>query len=165
MTRDFNKQTRSQAKLRRVLLVIDELAPLRMWLAVDEVTAKVVDRLGETVSYRTIERDLYLLESLGMAEREYEQNTPGRHVRWRLRLRSSEFLQVAALGVVDRPWNALPVIRSGNSRKRLTEGQARRIKFSKEPSKVLARRYGVTEQTVNSIRSGRTWAHLKRKAG
>lgn len=47
-----------------------------------------------------------------------------------------------------------------HSRAKLTEAQARQIKYSDEASSVLATRYGVAPQHVWQIRTGKKWAHI-----
>ena len=43
---------------------------------------------------------------------------------------------------------------------KLTEKQAREIKDSKEHKSVLATRYGVTENSISNVISGKTWRHI-----
>jgi hypothetical protein len=43
---------------------------------------------------------------------------------------------------------------------KLTKEQVRIIRERKEPAKVIAARFGVTQWTVFDIRKGRSWAHL-----
>ena len=47
-----------------------------------------------------------------------------------------------------------------NKSAKLTETQARAIKKSREPVRVVAARYGVSIFTVSAIRTGKRWAHL-----
>ena len=44
---------------------------------------------------------------------------------------------------------------------KLTEAQARDIKFSTEPGVTLAQRHNISTATVSAIRKGRLWAHLE----
>jgi len=43
---------------------------------------------------------------------------------------------------------------------KLTEDQAREIKYSKEKSKVLEAKFGISRGQVANIRSGKSWGHL-----
>jgi group I intron endonuclease len=43
---------------------------------------------------------------------------------------------------------------------KLTEEQAREIKFSKEKSKVLEAKFGISRTQVTNIRSGKSWGHI-----
>lgn len=43
---------------------------------------------------------------------------------------------------------------------KLTEVQAREIKHSKEKSKVLEARFGVSRAQVSNIRNGKSWGHI-----
>lgn len=56
---------RAQTKLRRTLIMIDQLAALRHPATAAELQQRLADR-GERVHIRTINRDLQLLTSLGM---------------------------------------------------------------------------------------------------
>lgn len=95
------KSQRAQSKVRRILLLVDTLAPFRYWHDTARIGQLVSDRLGEVVSKRTIERDLHLLQSLGMAESQWAISNRGRqHTRclqWRVVLNRSESIQRAAL--------------------------------------------------------------------
>lgn len=42
----------------------------------------------------------------------------------------------------------------------LTDASAREVRSSDEPYSVLAKRFGVTTQTVYNIKKGKTWRHL-----
>jgi hypothetical protein len=44
---------------------------------------------------------------------------------------------------------------------RLTEDQARRVKFGGEPAKAVSHELGIARTTVSSIRNGYTWAWLQ----
>lgn len=49
---------------------------------------------------------------------------------------------------------------SGNSNAKLSVAQIHAIRASTALSKALAKKYGVTQSTINSIRSRRTWNHV-----
>lgn len=90
--------TRSRNQVRRALLLVDLLAPRRYWFKTNEIREMLRDRLGENLHYRTVYRDLRLLESLGMVDYKYSPN--GRHgscAVWRINLGRSESLQCAAI--------------------------------------------------------------------
>ncbi|MGN6137236.1 MAG: hypothetical protein ACTHOU_22345, partial [Aureliella sp.] len=88
----FSTQRRSHEHLRRILCLVDAMAPLRFPHSLDEIRHLVIDRTAIVVCRRTVLRDLQLLESLGLAS---ASTTDGRQ-RWRLDLRGSEGLQCAA---------------------------------------------------------------------
>lgn len=59
------------------------------------------------------------------------------------------------------PENKPPIMRGAEHwRSKLTEEQAREIKYSKEPTKFLTEKYGVERSVIKRIRSGRSWKHL-----
>jgi hypothetical protein len=67
-----------------------------------------------------------------------------------------------------RPENNADRVRHGTSNRgercgtaKLTENQAREILNSTKSSKELARRFGVAYQTIDKIRCGSRWGHLK----
>ena len=55
-------------QLRRTLLIIELLAPLRYGATVPEIAADVRDRIGIDYCDRTIRRDLESLEEIGLVE-------------------------------------------------------------------------------------------------
>lgn len=46
------------------------------------------------------------------------------------------------------------------SMSKLTEADARAIRCSREPTRVLVKRYGISDSAVRQIRNGRSWKHL-----
>lgn len=50
---------------------------------------------------------------------------------------------------------------AGNPNNKLTEEQAREIKFGSERGVDVSRRFGVSQTTVSDIRKGRIWGHLE----
>ena len=44
---------------------------------------------------------------------------------------------------------------------KINEAQAREIKYSKEKSKVLESKFGISRSQVTNIRSGKSWGHIK----
>ena len=52
--------------VRRIITLIDVLAPLRKGATAGDLTRKVNDATGDDYSYRTIQRDLLSLEEIGM---------------------------------------------------------------------------------------------------
>ena len=54
----------------------------------------------------------------------------------------------------------LAVRGSASAQSKLTEPQVAEIFISREMATVLARRYGVTPQTIHAIRKGETWLHV-----
>lgn len=47
-----------------------------------------------------------------------------------------------------------------NAQAKLTEADARAIKFSTENKHILAARFGISEASVRFIREGKRWAHI-----
>lgn len=92
-----NKQERAQAKVRRILLLIDVLAPLRHWQTTDDVHAKIVERSGQAMCVRTTQRDLELLASMGLVDQTRGARFDKGCLRWRLLIDRSWSLQRAAL--------------------------------------------------------------------
>ena len=87
---------RRQEQVRRTLLVIDMLAPLRQGVLVTELQAMLREREIQ-VSERTVKRDLYLLHSMQLVSRRKVPLHRTTGVRWTLRLRESANLQKAAI--------------------------------------------------------------------
>lgn len=59
------------------------------------------------------------------------------------------------------PDNKPPITRGSKQWcSKLTEEQAREIKYSEEPTKFLCNKFGLERSTVKRIRSGRSWKHL-----
>lgn len=92
---------RPRLQVRRVLHLIDVLAPRHQWLSTADVY-QLTNESGETpVCERTVMRDLQLLDSMNMIERKVG---PGRQpgsvaVYWRLSIDRSWSLQRAAIKV------------------------------------------------------------------
>lgn len=71
-------------QLRRVLLIVELLAPLRYGATISQICEDVSAELGE-VCQRTIERDLRCLRTLGIVKRSeerYSQAGNGNPYRW-----------------------------------------------------------------------------------
>lgn len=64
----MHNPTRRYRQLRRVLLILELLAPLRYGASLPDLRTDVVDALGP-IHERTILRDLQTLESIGFVER------------------------------------------------------------------------------------------------
>jgi hypothetical protein len=93
-------QQRAQNKTRRILLLVDCLAPCRRAMTLAEIHTMMIDRLADvTVCDRTLRRDLELLESLHMVHihRPDPQTIPPKPWRYQLVLRQSESIQMAAI--------------------------------------------------------------------
>jgi hypothetical protein len=94
---------RRMKQVRRVLELIDLMAPLRCYRATGEIAETLRNRLGESFCDRTVYRDLRLLVDMGLAEVSYLPSA-GRGVdgpAFRLNLRASESLQLAAIKVEE----------------------------------------------------------------
>lgn len=97
-----NGSHRSQEQLRRMLLLIDQLAPMRSFKTVHEINRMTVDRVGIDVCYRTTQRDLTLLESLGFVETISQPAAYGSvTILYRLNLRTTVGVQSAAMFLAD----------------------------------------------------------------
>ncbi|WP_270374970.1 hypothetical protein [Marinicauda sp. Alg238-R41] len=76
----------------------------------------------------------------------------------------------ACLSWKDRAGNIADMVAHGNSRwgersnwAKLTRGQAEEVlSLLNVPNRVLADRFGVTTDTIQNIKTGKTWRHLKR---
>lgn len=94
-------QKRMQLKLRRILLLIDTMAPIRQWLTIKEVHTKLTAREGCDYCQRTVRRDLSLLKSMGLMDCRLGSPPQGNRLYqtelWRLNLSQSEPLQRAAI--------------------------------------------------------------------
>ncbi len=88
---DRELSERQQAKTVRALQLVDLLAPLRYGKSTHEIARRYNDKHGTRWCARTIQRDLMMLQSMGLAER-CEHG-------WRLLLRTSEALQAAAIAI------------------------------------------------------------------
>lgn len=146
---------RPQRQIRRVLLLVDTLAPYRYWHTIPEIADAIRDRGGEKVSERTINRDLRLLESLGLAE-----SRGSGQPSWRLNLRESESVQAAALklcgGVAPRSIGQSP----RKVRQRVTEEEAQEILDSTLRVGELAERFDLSISYVYKIKTRKAWGHL-----
>ncbi len=78
---------RAQNKVRRILMLIDVLAPLRMPFSIQEATQLLAERAGSDVKVceRTIRRDLELLESMNFAYI-YRKATIGLPMQFKMKL-------------------------------------------------------------------------------
>ncbi len=65
----FRKSVRPREALRRALVLIEQLSACRFGMAIQDIRERVIDAIGVVVCERTIQRDLDLLESLGLVER------------------------------------------------------------------------------------------------
>ena len=71
------------------------------------------------------------------------------------------FLGDAKDNATDLVKKRLHLFGSRHGRSRLTETDIPIIRTSKEPASIVAKRYGVSEETVYDIRRHRTWRHVK----
>jgi group I intron endonuclease len=87
-------------------------------------------------------------------------------------------ISVGRSGIARKPEDAARAAESNRGKKRtdeqkalisaslkgkggkLTEAQAREIKYSEEKSKVLEAKFGISRAQVTNIRSGKSWGHL-----
>jgi predicted DNA-binding transcriptional regulator YafY len=93
---------RAQNKIRRILLLVDSLAPWRRAMTLSEIHTMMIDRLADvTVCDRTLRRDLELLESLGMLhiDRPNIQTIPATPWRYKFLLKRTEAIQGVAIEV------------------------------------------------------------------
>ena len=78
---------RAQNKVRRVLTLIDALAPLRMPFTIQEATQLLEEKSGSYIKVceRTIRRDLELLESMNFVY-VYRKGTIGLPMQYKMEL-------------------------------------------------------------------------------
>jgi predicted DNA-binding transcriptional regulator YafY len=97
---------RAQNKTRRVLILIDTLAPLRMPFTAADAARRLEDRNEPPVHERTIIRDLELFVLLGLAvivDHGGGSNGYARFPRtYRMNLRLTERAEIAAIKICDR---------------------------------------------------------------
>lgn len=53
-----------------------------------------------------------------------------------------------------------PMYGEFNGNRKLSEEQAREVKYSKDSARIQAKKHGISESTVYYIRSGKLWGHL-----
>jgi len=101
---------RPQNKTRRILLLIDALAPLRSPFTAVEARLRLEERVGSSIDVceRTIRRDLDLLVSMGLAEVHRKHVPVGRGsdagympTLYRMNLRMTTHAEMAAIKVSD----------------------------------------------------------------
>lgn len=96
---------RAQNKVRRILMLIDVLAPLRMPFTIQDAMDCLAERSGSSVDVckKTIQRDLELLESMNFA---YVHRAPKRGSKlpgqYKMNLRMTTNVETAALKASDR---------------------------------------------------------------
>lgn len=86
-------------QLRRILALIDTMAPMRRFRSIEDIAHILRDRMGESFCDRTVRRDMDLLVEMGLAECEFVTVPRGGPLAstYRLNLRQSEVLQTAAI--------------------------------------------------------------------
>lgn len=62
----------------------------------------------------------------------------------------------------DKVTHGTLLVGADNGSAKLTENQARAIKFSEENKHVLAERFGVSEAAIRLIRDGKRWKHVEK---
>jgi hypothetical protein len=62
--------------------------------------------------------------------------------------------------VADATRHGTQVRGERHGRTKLTEAQALEIRYSDESQRVVAERFGVSQQSVSDIRTGKRWAHI-----
>ena len=95
-----NRGDRNHENLRRILTLIDIMAPMRYGERAGELHNLLKQRLGMPVSRIAVYRDLWLLESMGLAEQSACPNIKGdrdKGVMWKLDLTRTQAVQAAAM--------------------------------------------------------------------
>ncbi len=98
-TRDQSSRGRAMNQMRRLLALVDVLAPMRRFQMPEVIAQMLRERLMEDFCDRTVTRDLALLAELGLVETDRLPSRSSTFFRtaYRLNLRSSESLQAAAI--------------------------------------------------------------------
>lgn len=96
------------------------------------------------------------LELLTAADHNRHHKTGSKHSDKSKRQTSATLKKLYASG----QRKAAPSRGCTNGCAKLTEAQAKEIKYSTEPTKTLVARYGVSRTTVKQIRNGSIWSHL-----
>jgi DNA-binding transcriptional ArsR family regulator len=88
---------------RRILLLVDTLAPLRCGITSTEACKRINERMGEAYNRRTVSRDLEALYELGYVRFEVRKLGPKQMYSrfWILNLAKSENLQQIAFEQVE----------------------------------------------------------------
>jgi len=88
---------------RRILLLVDTLAPLRCGITSTEACSRINQRMGEAYNRRTISRDLEAMYELGYVRFEVRKLGPKQTYSrfWMLNLAKSENLQQVAFEKVE----------------------------------------------------------------
>ena len=99
--------THCEKRIRRVLLIVDLIAPIRRHVTPREILDLLQgqDGCSQSVTLRTVERDCEMLRRLGVLHLKYARDPgqPGRPRKmWRLNLKCSESLQHAAIAITSR---------------------------------------------------------------
>lgn len=84
--------------VKRILLIIDVLAPIRHGIALTEITERINDACGLRVSTRTVHRDLMALKEIGYVTCDVHGK---RKHRWKLNLRRTECVQAVAVDLLE----------------------------------------------------------------
>ena len=91
-------------QLRRVLALIDLMAPLRRAHSTHELHGLLNEKTGSQWHFRTVTRDLVMLADQGLVDRETRADfapCSTRTAMWKLNLQPSEPAQEAAIKVLD----------------------------------------------------------------
>ncbi len=93
---------RSQNKVRRVLLLIDAMAPLRLPFTVKDAMRHLKDRTNGDINVceKTIERDIYLLVSMNFAY-VVREGGGGKPFQYKMNLRLTANAERAAIKVAE----------------------------------------------------------------
>lgn len=98
-----NRPHRRHGIYRRILILIDTLAPLRRGITVEDLCNEINEVTGETYCTKTILRDLIALHAVGVVTKEFKRvHKVGRKTPfWKLNLDRSERLQMVAAKVME----------------------------------------------------------------
>lgn len=95
-------RVRRYNQIRRILTMVDILAPLRLFHSTRELHRMINDRMGSEWHLRTVARDLEALEEMGLVDCQFKRELSGTKAAcWKLRPLHSEPLQHAAILALD----------------------------------------------------------------
>jgi Fe2+ or Zn2+ uptake regulation protein len=100
---ESNRPKRRHSIYRRILILIDTLAPLRRGISAEDLCETINEITGETYCTRTIYRDLVALHEMGVVLKDMKRihKLGQKTAFWKLNLERSEKLQTVAAKVME----------------------------------------------------------------
>lgn len=99
------EQNRTHNQLRRILTLIDMLAGFSFPKTAKEIKDQLNEVTGTTHGQKTVERDLWLLESMGLVVLNGRRLTESKHglgaYTFKLNMKRTERLQTVAIQLLD----------------------------------------------------------------